>query len=218
LYHALGDYGRAVELLRENADSLPADQVHRRLGGTGIAAATSRTWLAWSLAELGQFAEALTRAEEAVHIAQLAAHPFTLVIAEWGVGHIYLSSGKPAEAISRLAPIVEATRLQAPAWLPLVAASLGLARVQAGHALEGLALLEEGVEYSRATGHFMYQPARMVWLSEAYRTIARHDDALASAEQGLALARRQNERGAEACALRPLGEIAAYAHPPNVAE
>ncbi|MFQ5830980.1 MAG: adenylate/guanylate cyclase domain-containing protein [Candidatus Methylomirabilia bacterium] len=69
-YHALGDYRRAVEVLRENVEALQGDLIHERFGMPGLASVTSRCVLVWCLAELGEFAEAIARGDEGSRIAE----------------------------------------------------------------------------------------------------------------------------------------------------
>jgi tetratricopeptide (TPR) repeat protein len=64
-YLALGDYRRAMEFLGRNVSSLKGHLLHERFGLPGIASVVSRSYLAWCLAELGEFVEAIARGEEA---------------------------------------------------------------------------------------------------------------------------------------------------------
>jgi tetratricopeptide (TPR) repeat protein len=66
-YHALGDYRRAIEALSLKALS-PADEAAgERVGVRGNPSGSARPWLVWSLAEIGAFAEGITRGKKAVH-------------------------------------------------------------------------------------------------------------------------------------------------------
>src|SRR5262249_26135645 len=69
-YRALGDCGRAVELLRRNVETAA--------GQSGTPSADvrirSQAFLAWCLGELGDFAEGRRHGEEALHLATLAGH------------------------------------------------------------------------------------------------------------------------------------------------
>jgi class 3 adenylate cyclase/tetratricopeptide (TPR) repeat protein len=214
-YHALGNYRRAIELLRSNVEALQGDRRQQRFGGTGLPASTSRLWLAWSLAELGEFAEVTALADEAIQIAEAVQHLFTVVIARWGAGHLSLTTGDTLRAISTLEPVQDTYLIHIPLWFPFVASSLGLAYARSGRTAEGIALLEQAVEHAAAATNMMYQPGRMAFLSEGYLLAGRHQDALAMAERALVLARQQSEQGHEAYALRLLGEITARPDPPD---
>ena len=64
-YYYIGDFGRAAELLRQNVEA--AD----RESGTSSTDVQilSRAWLAWTLSELGAFAEGRRYGEEALRLA-----------------------------------------------------------------------------------------------------------------------------------------------------
>ena len=93
----------------------------------------------------------------------------------------------------------------------IVSSALGYAYVLAGRVSDALPLLEQNVsteamERLRGRVH--------VWLSEAYLRLGRLDEALALALRGLELCRTHAQQGEQAWALRLLGEIHAYRHPP----
>src|SRR5262249_27844339 len=66
-YHALGDYGRAIAVLRGSLRLLHDRPRWERVGSGSIAAVAARVWLAWCLAEQGAFAEGRACVEEARH-------------------------------------------------------------------------------------------------------------------------------------------------------
>jgi len=66
-------------------------------GSFGMAALPSvwaRSWLSWSLAEVGEFAEAAAIGEEAAEIATSADHPYSHVQAFFGLGMLYVIQGR----------------------------------------------------------------------------------------------------------------------------
>jgi class 3 adenylate cyclase/tetratricopeptide (TPR) repeat protein len=213
-YHALANYHRAADLLASNVAALVGDHLYERFGGTGLPAVTSRVFLAWSLAELGKVGEAFALAEEAVQIAESHGHRFSSVAGHWGVADLYLAIGDATKTIAVLEPSVEVCRTHGPIWFPGVAATLGLAHSRAGRAAPGLALLEEARDSAVHTADLLYQPGRLAALGEAYLLAGRRDDARATAQQALTLARAQHERGNEGRALHLLGEIAGSDQPP----
>ena len=93
VYHDLGDYHRAMDCLEWNVTSLEGDLSRERFGMTGLPSVLSRVYLSWSLAELGVFAEGVARAEEGLRIAEAAEHPFSLIWAYVGIGHLSLRTG-----------------------------------------------------------------------------------------------------------------------------
>ena len=172
--------------------------------------------LAWCLAELGEFAEAMARADEAVRIAREIDHPRSLVVAYRSLGLVSLRRGDLMQAIPPLERSVELCRvIPVPALFDVSAAHLGYAYALSGRLPEGVALLEEALADPAATG-IANHPLFLAHLGEAHLLAGRRDDALAVARRALDLAHRQKERGNEAWVLRLLGEIAAQADPPDL--
>src|SRR5262249_27628969 len=54
-----GYYRQSAEIFRSSADTLHGDHRYEWLSGPGLASVVSRAWSAWSLAEMGEFAEAM---------------------------------------------------------------------------------------------------------------------------------------------------------------
>ena len=171
--------------------------------------------MAWSLAELGAFAEGLVYVSEAIHIAQAAHDVFSLAIALWRTGYLYLLRGDLPHAIPLLAQSLDVCQTgEVYLFLPRVMAYLGYAYALAGRLPEALPLLEQAQaiqEQARATGRgSLAQQARIVaLLSEAYGLAGRLDEARQGAARALSLARTHQERGSEAWTLRLLGDLAA---------
>ena len=144
VYYDLGDYRQAIECLGWNVASLEGDLIRERFGMTGLPAVLSRVYLSWSLAELGAFAEGVTRGEEGVRIAEAADHPFSLIWAYAGIGQLYLRKGDFPRSI----PVLErgfglCQDWDIPALFPTVAATLGAAYALSGRVAEALPLLEQ---------------------------------------------------------------------------
>jgi hypothetical protein len=75
-HHSRGDYGRVVELATDNLRVLPEDWVYEF--GVSPPSVQDRYWLVSSLSQLGRFAEAATQGAEALRLAELAQHAFTI--------------------------------------------------------------------------------------------------------------------------------------------
>ena len=71
----------------------------------------SRYQLVLLLAERGEFAEAAVQGDEAVRIAEIANHPFSLCTAYFGVGDLHVRQGAIDKAISVLEHSLEVCRL-----------------------------------------------------------------------------------------------------------
>src|SRR5262249_24392854 len=132
-------------------------------------------------------------------------------------GHVYVQQGdfgRGLPALERSLQTVEDANIAY--HVPWVAAYLGYGYALSGRVNEGTSLLERAVEQGGAGGRRDAQALRLAYLSEAYFVAGRQADALDHARSALNLARRHNERGHEAYALRLLAEIAAHADPPEL--
>jgi len=179
-----------------------------------LRSAFSKIWLAWCLAELGTFPEAITQAEDAVKIAETAEQTYTRVQAYFGLGLVRVRNGEIHSAIQVLERGRALCRtIDAPLQFHLNAASLGYAYALSGRADDGLPLLNDAVQHVTSTGGLFAHVRLLGWLGEAYLLAGRIDDALATATEALDLCRARDERGREAYALRLLGKITAARDP-----
>ena len=165
--------------------------------------------LTWSLAELGEFTEALARAGEAVEIAEAVDQPLSRTVAYTGLGVACLRRGEHARAITALERALGLIRdWNIALWFPRVASSLGAAYALGGRAAEGLPLVERAVE--RATTMRLEGGLALLvgYQAEACLLAGRLQEAEALAARAVAMAREHRERGYEAMALRITGDVA----------
>jgi len=87
---------------------------------------------------------------------------------------------------------------------------LGHAYALSGRLSEGLALLEEALRAMDAMAMVQWRSPLIARLVETYVLADRPEDARTLMERGLILARRHGHRGAEASALRLLGDVASH--------
>jgi tetratricopeptide (TPR) repeat protein len=215
-YFSLGDYRRASDCYRDNVTYLTGDSARAHFG-TQSPAANNRGWLAWCLAEVGEFVEAIACGEEGIRQAETVDHPWSLVLACGGAGLASLRHGDLSKAI----PVLErGLRLcqsaQLPLFFPRLASALGLAYAQSGRLPEGLPLLEQAVEQSTAMQIVLLHTLWLIHLGEGHRLAGRLDEAAHGANSALELARAHQERGHQVYALRLLGEVAAHREPPEI--
>jgi hypothetical protein len=97
------------------------------------------------------------------------------------------------------------------AWLPMLLCAQGMAHARSGRLVDGVAMLEEGVQRASTLRILSRQALRLAWLAEGYLMAGRVDGAADVAEQARRLASEQAEQGYAALALRMLGETAAQA-------
>jgi tetratricopeptide (TPR) repeat protein len=215
-WRALGEYRRAAGYLRENVDGLVGDLRRRTFGLAGAAAVLSRGHLAWSLAELGEFGEAVARGREAVPLADSVGDAYSICHAALGLGGTLIRQGRFQEAI----PILErgaALGNQVPLLLAPLAADLGIAHARCGRAGQGLAMATQAVESATAMGRLGRLALLINHLAEILLLAGLPDEARARAARALELARQKGERGNQVYALRVNADVAASADPPDVA-
>jgi tetratricopeptide (TPR) repeat protein len=214
---AAGEIGQAEEHLENTVRLLEGDRVRERFGLHGFPAAIARSYLAWALAERGDFDGAIARGQEGVDIADAAHHAYSLAYVCWGLAVPHVVRGDLVEA----ARVLERATSLCREWnLPLigslVSGLLGLARARSGRVADGVALLQEAVASHELTfGSGVWHSLNVTWLGEALLLSNRLDEAQSVAERSLALTRKFKHRICEPWALRLLGEIASRRDVPD---
>ena len=218
-HHSLGNYRRAVELFRQTVGSLEGDLVHERFGMGAFPSVWARSWLAWSLAERGEFAEGVAVSEEAVRIAESGDHPYSQVQAGFGLGMVYAIQGRTELAIPALEQGLVVARLEKINFLvPFLTGPLGAVYARAGELDHAVTMLEQTVEQAVAMRLVANHALRLVWLGEAYLLAGRPASALDVARRALQTAEERHESGQRAYAHRLLGDIAASANESDAAQ
>jgi class 3 adenylate cyclase/tetratricopeptide (TPR) repeat protein len=214
-YQAIGDFGRAAELLRRNVEA--ADRTSDS-PNTGFLI-QSQAWLAFTLSALGAFAEGRHHGEKALRLATREGRGVTPIIVHGRLGLLYLAKGDLEPAIRVFEQGLALCRASGNRnTLRLIGAGLGYASALQGCLAEGRTLVEEGISESIRTGGLHGQAHRVAWLSEVCRLAGRHDEAWQHARQALDLARQLKDRGDEVLALHQLGTVHAHTDPPDVAQ
>jgi tetratricopeptide (TPR) repeat protein len=206
-HYALGNYREAVKLSRQN--ERVALETAKRGEPTNLA--FTRVWLVLSLAELGEFEEALSWVLKTVGLAEREHGPHERVWAYFGAGRVHLVHGTYSDAIvvlERGLPLFDTGSLAV--YVSRTFSTLGAAHALAGHVVEALPLLERAAREGEAIGFRYGHSLVLAHLAEGCRLAGRIDEAGSIAERALALAREQGERGHEAWILRLLGEVAAH--------
>jgi class 3 adenylate cyclase/tetratricopeptide (TPR) repeat protein len=205
--HAQGQYRRAELILRQNVDALAlargsaADQ-------SAISYVTSSGWLAFTLAELGDFHAADACADQALRVADGAGHAYGQTIARTLAGLVWLRRGQLERAFSYLQPSLEACREKhLDVWRPIPASLLGLTQALSGRVDEALPLLKDGVHLSEVLGVNAYLALWTLNLAEGLMTAGQVERARETARHALDLAVSHKERGHQAWAWRLLGDL-----------
>jgi class 3 adenylate cyclase/tetratricopeptide (TPR) repeat protein len=216
-HYWLGDYRRAIDRLRRNVTVLEGELLYKRFGMVGLPAVFSRTFLVYCLAECGEFVQGSAHGEEAMRIAEVVDHPFSLGHAYGAVGRLNLYRGELDNAIAVLERGLELCRVWSfPVLFPNLASPLGHAYALSGQVATALPLLEQLVEQHISGGMVASYSLLHVSLGEAYLLAGRLAEAQHCAERALALSHERKERGNQAYALRLLGEVAAHHDAPDV--
>src|SRR5262249_44620418 len=148
-------------------------------------------FLALSLADRGEFAEAAALADEAVRIAQSVEEPFSVCLAHWAAGAVRLARGDLRRAIPVLERGLESGRTwQIGLLVPYLTSNLGYAYALSERIVEGLSLLEPDTSFVRSQ-----YDQRLAWLAEAYLLDGRLGEAARTAERAVEVTRGYQQRG-----------------------
>jgi predicted ATPase/class 3 adenylate cyclase len=217
--HAVANYGRAVELLKWNVRALQGELMRQRFGNTALPAVFSRSFMGFSLADLGEFGEAVALAEEGLRLAEDSDTAHSQVVAGHSLGLVHLCQGN----LDRALPVLEQAFRRCeihhiPLGRRLIASALGYAYALSGRVGDGIALLEAAVRQAETLKVVFRYALWLAWLGEAYLLAGRRKDALELAQRAVERASTHQEPGHQASALRLCGEIAASAEPADVGE
>jgi len=217
-YVTMGDYRRAAAIFRETIAAVEESVARDRSSPQAASLIGSRNWLAWCLAELGQFSEGIGLAEETFRIAKTVDRPFGVLMTSWAVGLVHLRKGDFGRAIPPLERGLEVSRASGFQALSFhgVAAFLGAAYALAGRLEEAVPLLERVVTQTESMGAWFDHLIAIIPLTEARMLAGRLDEAGRIGQRALEVSIKHKERGHEAWALRLLGEIASRRNPPDV--
>jgi len=215
--HTTGDYKGAEHALRKVAQSLRGDLSRERFGQHAFPAVNCRSHLVWALAELGAFGEGIVQGQEGVQLAEAVDHPYSLVVAYWGLGCLYGIKGDLGHGIrllDRALALSHEWNLRGLA--PLIEVASGYVYALSGRVADGLVFLRQGLTAMESMQFTLFHSFALVNAGEACVLADRSEEALAFAARALTLTRERGERGFEAWALRLLGEIASHRDPPDV--
>jgi class 3 adenylate cyclase/tetratricopeptide (TPR) repeat protein len=215
-YQAQGDYRRARDCFRQTVVGLDGAQRYERFGQVIFPIVHSCANLASCHAELGTFAEGNAPGTEGLQLAEVVAHPASLMYSHWGMGLLALRQGNLPRALPLLERAVDICReTNLSVWFPWVAVALGTAYTLAGCVADAVVLLVQAMEQTVVLEMGAFQALCDLSLGEAQLLAGHLEEAHALTDQALTLARVHQERGQEAYALRLLGDIYARHDPPE---
>jgi class 3 adenylate cyclase len=211
-----GRYPSAEDYCRKIVQALQGDVGRQRFGLSLFPAVMCRAYLAFSLAQRGEFEEGIALGHDGVRIGEDLDHPYSLIIACWGLASLYGIKGEFGQAARLLERALALSREWNLTILsPRVTGFLGHVYAHSGRVAEGLSLLQQAVKASESIGVGVYHSVIVMHLAEACVLADRLEDAPGFAGRALTLARERHERGYEAWTLRLLGEIASHRDPPD---
>jgi tetratricopeptide (TPR) repeat protein len=174
----------------------------------GYPAAITRGFLAWGLAELGEFDEALAWAREGVEIASEVNSAMSTVWVTDYLALTHVRRGEFDQAIALAEPNFElCERAEVLLLRTITSGILGLAFSGAGRHSDAIPLLELAVKPEILQHHPEGSGYPFVWLADAYLRAARLSEAREAAARAVDIARQQGERGHEAWARFTQAEI-----------
>ncbi len=212
---SVGEYRNAADYLRRNLPLLTGDFAYQSLGLAGLASVLTRGHLAWSLAELGDFTEARHHAEEALNLAHVAEHPYSLAHAHLAMGGALVRQGSFGEAMGMLERGLDLCRI-VPFLHPPMAADLAMVYAFSGRMNAGLQLARGAVAMAEEGGRLGRLSLIVTHLGEVCHLADQPKEAATCARRALELARERKELGNQVYALRLLGLVAAEKEPPDV--
>ena len=217
-YHSQGAYRQAIDCLRQTVASLEGARCYERFGHVFLPAVQSRALLTLCHAELGTFAEGRVLGEEGLRIAEVVAHPASLMWAYSGIGLLSLRQGSD---LRRILPLLERAvgichEADLPSYFPWAASVLGAAYTLGGRIADAVSLLTQAMEQTTTMARVNNQALCCLLLGEAQMLAGRMEEAHALIERTLAFTREYQERVHQAYAFRLLGEIAARRDPPQL--
>jgi tetratricopeptide (TPR) repeat protein len=214
----LGEFARGEECLGRTVRRLDGDLARERLGLHGFPAALARSYLAWVLAERGDFRTAIARGQEGVDFADAVQHKYSLGFACWGLGVALVAQGDLAQGTRVLERGVGLCRdWNFPTMHPFIAGALGLAHARSGRVEEAVALLREAVAVTEDTSRGFVYLQTVIRLGEALLLADRPEEARSTAERALAMAREARYRVFEPWALYLLAGTCAHREPSDLA-
>jgi tetratricopeptide (TPR) repeat protein len=181
---------------------------------------TTWTYLGWSLAELGEFSEAIRQTDESLRRARTLDNPLALMMACMGVGMVYVRQGNAAAAMP---PLEEGLHVCYRFGLTAntfhgIAASLGAVYALAGRTADAFPLLRKVADQAASMRLVSDHLLGAIPLAQLLLAIGNPEEAAEIATRSLALAQSHKQRGHEVYALRLLGEVAARRDPSDVRE
>jgi class 3 adenylate cyclase/tetratricopeptide (TPR) repeat protein len=210
-----GDLRRAITLSRHNIETLVGPLSLEHFGLTAVGSVYARAWGGRCLAELGELSQATAWVDEAMELSADADHPFSLIVAWWARGWVYLIRGALPEAIRALEHgLMLARKWNITLYVPNLITTLARAYAHARRLEQAESLLAQIVpELAGVPAPILASLA----FAQAHLLGGRLEAAGEAAQEAVGRSRSAGLRGEEAHALHLVGEVGARRDPPDVA-
>jgi tetratricopeptide (TPR) repeat protein len=204
----LGDYPQAIDCFKRNVMALQGEWLYDHLGNLALPACQNRLYLVRCLTYLGDFAEGMAVAAEAVQLAETVGRPFERVAAYTRTGYLHLLQGNFHQAISVLERGQVLVDDASIVLYTFLLTYLAVAYARTGRTDKALHLLEEAIA----------RKARLnpLCVVETYLLAGRLADAHTVAQHRLEHLQRRKLRGFQVHILWLLGEIAMQREPTDL--
>jgi predicted ATPase len=183
------------------------------------AGVTCRSYAAWTLWSLGYPDQARTRNDEAMTLAQQAAHPFSLGFALSMAAMFHQFRREMHTAQERAEAVISLTQEQGfQYWRAHRSVHRGWALSQQGQGKEGIEQIHQGLSALRATGGEINRSYFLALLAEAHGAMEQPETGLRVLIEALMHADKTGERWCEAELHRLKGELLLQQNSDNQAE
>jgi tetratricopeptide (TPR) repeat protein len=173
-----GELERVVELATGNLAALPANWTYEYFGMNAPPSVWDRCFLIACLANLGRFSEAAEHEAEAIRLAELMQHAYTVCYAYQYASNLYLMKGHWERARSLTDRLITVARTGGIlSQLPAAIARSAWVLAQLGEANASLDRLQEGVHLVERRRAIPPTPLYYLGLGHAYLLLGRLDDA-----------------------------------------
>lgn len=154
---------------------------------------------------LGYPEQALTRSQEALHLARELGHPYSLVQAFYIAGWLHRECGDGRGAQARAEALVTLANEQGfPDYVAWGTIQRGQALIAQEQWAEGIARIQQGLE---AYAGGVLKTEYLAWLARGYGGMGQVDEGLATVAEALRLVDKNDERFYEAEVYRIKGEL-----------
>jgi tetratricopeptide (TPR) repeat protein len=221
LYTAVGEFQKAKQHLKRNVQVLVGPSAGELFGIAAPPGLLSRMALIGTLAELGEFAEALAIEQQSARLVESINHPFATSLMYWNAGNAHAAKGDFENAIDRL----ETARRLVDEWgfvdsVWITASALGYCYASVGRVREALPLIEHALGFllQKNSGPGTSFQWSAYTVSRGLLLCGRTSDAEQLAGASLQSATQVGARGEEAWERWLLGEIGCSTKDGNLTE